>query len=109
MARLLLNAGPTRTNIYSGRAWTYAELSIKSFDDLHKLYWVCLKEQNRTLTREKERSRVRAGYGGTESQQRVTAVSPSLQRRSHGSSYYLAESLTTAQAFLHVGLSRRVI
>ncbi|KAL2443855.1 Large ribosomal subunit protein uL29m [Exophiala dermatitidis] len=57
-----------------GRAWTYQELSVKSFDDLHKLYWVCVKEQNRTLTAEKERRRVRAGYGGLESDERVEAI-----------------------------------
>lgn len=63
-----------------GRAWTYQELSVKSFDDLHKLYWVCIKEQNRTLTAEKERRRVRAGYGGLESDERVEAVSPHSKR-----------------------------
>ncbi|EXJ90605.1 hypothetical protein A1O1_03708 [Capronia coronata CBS 617.96] len=57
-----------------GRAWTYQELSVKSFDDLHKLYWVCVKEQNQALTREKERKRVRAGYGALESEERVEAI-----------------------------------
>lgn len=61
-------------NLDAGRAWTYQELSVKSFEDLHKLYWVCVKEQNQTLTREKERTRVRAGYGALESQERVEAV-----------------------------------
>lgn len=47
---------------------------MKSFEDLHKLYWVCVKEQNRTLTREKERSRLRAGYGDAEGEARVEVV-----------------------------------
>jgi hypothetical protein len=34
-----------------------------------------VKEVNRSLTREKERVRVRAGFGGLESEERVEAVS----------------------------------
>ena len=58
-----------------GRAWTYKELSVKSFEDLHKLYWVCVKEQNKALTREKERTRLRAGYGELENQEKIDVVS----------------------------------
>ncbi len=61
--------------VNAGRAWEYKELSIKSFDDLHKLYWVSIKELNRTLTREKERDRLRAGYGQSESEERTEVVS----------------------------------
>jgi len=57
-----------------GRSWTYTELSNKSFEDLQKLYWVCVKEQNCTMTREKERNRVRAGYGELEYQERLEAI-----------------------------------
>ncbi|KAI1618735.1 mitochondrial 39-S ribosomal protein L47 (MRP-L47)-domain-containing protein [Exophiala viscosa] len=63
-----------------GRAWTYQELSIKSFDDLHRLYWVCVKEQNRVMTREKERLRVRAGYGGQEHEDRLTVVQGTMKK-----------------------------
>ncbi|KAK5232532.1 54S ribosomal protein L4 mitochondrial [Exophiala xenobiotica] len=58
----------------SSRSWSYAELSNKSFEDLQKLYWVCVKEQNCTMTREKERTRVRAGYGELEHQERLEAI-----------------------------------
>lgn len=58
-----------------GRSWTYAELTLKSFNDLHALYWVCHKEANRIVTNVRERKRMHAGYGDFEDEQRADTVS----------------------------------
>ncbi|KAJ3410770.1 54S ribosomal protein L4 mitochondrial [Chytridiales sp. JEL 0842] len=41
----------------TGRAWTCAELRTKSFEDLHKLWWVCIKEQNKLISQKDEAKR----------------------------------------------------
>jgi large subunit ribosomal protein L47 len=57
-----------------GRAWSYKELEIKSFEDLHKLYWACVLEANRVSTRFKEMSRTASGFGQAETDNRLETV-----------------------------------
>ncbi|KAB8268696.1 mitochondrial 39-S ribosomal protein L47 (MRP-L47)-domain-containing protein [Aspergillus minisclerotigenes] len=46
-----------------GRSWSIQELREKSWEDLHALWWVCVKERNRIATSQLERQRLKAGYG----------------------------------------------
>ncbi|KAH0555996.1 54S ribosomal protein L4 mitochondrial [Trichoglossum hirsutum] len=57
-----------------GRPWSAEELRNKSWEDLHSLWWVCVKERNRVATQSVERARLKAGYGDFEAQRRDTTV-----------------------------------
>lgn len=72
--------------IAHGRGWTVAELRNKDWDDLHRLWWTCLKERNRLSTSELERKRLggESGmYGDYEANQRYTEVKKTMKGIKH--------------------------
>ncbi|KAI0161687.1 MRP-L47-domain-containing protein [Hypoxylon sp. FL1284] len=66
-----------------GRAWTVEELRQKSWEDLHKLWWVCVKEQNRIATARKEKERLKLLIGQDETYERILEVRTTMKRIKH--------------------------
>ncbi|KAJ3029718.1 UNVERIFIED_CONTAM: 39S ribosomal protein L47, mitochondrial [Siphonaria sp. JEL0065] len=61
----------TDADAKTGRAWSAAELRTKSFDDLHKLWWICIKDQNRLLSQKDEARRFKVIFPNTQRLQQV--------------------------------------
>ncbi|KAL1883799.1 hypothetical protein VTK73DRAFT_8335 [Phialemonium thermophilum] len=91
-----------------GRAWTVEELRYKSWDDLHKLWWVCVKERNRIATAALERETSKLGFGDAEAKARDQVVRKTMGAIRHTLTerYYLWEdALKLAKADPEVDLS----
>jgi large subunit ribosomal protein L47 len=69
------NAAPT-----AGRSWKAQELRSKSWDDLHKLWYVLLKERNMLQS---EKLRARAANARLQNPFRLTKVRKSMSRIKH--------------------------
>ncbi|EQB49812.1 hypothetical protein CGLO_10817 [Colletotrichum gloeosporioides Cg-14] len=66
-----------------GRAWSVRDLRKKSWDDLHSLWYVCLKERNRLATARKERARRMVGFGEYEGDERDDVVLSTMRAIKH--------------------------
>jgi large subunit ribosomal protein L47 len=66
---------PPEEDTKHGRSWSVEELRHKSWDDLHRLWWVCVKERNRIATANWERNKSKLGFGENESMKRDFEVS----------------------------------
>lgn len=66
-----------------GRGWAVEELRHKTWEDLHKLWWVCVKEQNRLGTARKERKRLRLPNGTEEGATRLGEVRRTMNAIRH--------------------------
>ncbi|XP_044523709.1 39S ribosomal protein L47, mitochondrial isoform X1 [Gracilinanus agilis] len=66
--------------VKSGAAWTHEQLRCKSNEDLHKLWYVLLKERNMLLTLEQEAKRQRLPMPSPERLEKVTESMDALDK-----------------------------
>lgn len=76
-------ASPPEEDAKHGRGWMVEELRSKSWDDLHKLWWVCVKERNRIATATFERQRGDLGFGDAEAGARDNEVRVTMRGIKH--------------------------
>mmetsp|Transcript_5388 Transcript_5388/g.21347 ORF Transcript_5388/g.21347 Transcript_5388/m.21347 type:complete len:138 (+) Transcript_5388:126-539(+) len=75
-----LDTAHRNADFITGRAWTAKELRRKSFDDLHKLWYVLYKEKNVILT---EQTRARTLGLEMNAPERMRKVCQSMARLRH--------------------------
>lgn len=81
---------------------------MKSWDDLHRLWWVCVKERNIIFTQEIEWKRAEPGYGEFERNERLKEVKATQRAIKHVLTeryYAYREARELAESDLEVDLS----
>jgi len=66
---------PPEDDTAHGRAWTVEELRRKSWEDLHCLWYACVRERNRISTEYMSRAKHDIGFGNDEAEARDEVVS----------------------------------
>ncbi|RKP03997.1 hypothetical protein CXG81DRAFT_6255, partial [Caulochytrium protostelioides] len=64
------------TSFPTGRPWSPSDLRTKSFEDLHALWWTCLREQNKLASQQAEARRFRLLFPHAE---RIVAVRATMR------------------------------